>query len=498
MKKILTLALIIVGIGAGYTGASWYFGKQTETILSSHYDKMLETSPYIKLVERDYQRGLFASEETLILEFFGNVQSAAGDQGGDKKPPEQDKQLLLTVKSHIQHGPFPGFSTLAAATTTSDVLFPEAIKQDAAQVLGDKRPFSQTTTIFFDGAGHTSFSSPKFDVEFPSPQESNGKTLSITWEGFQGDMDFSPDMKQLTFRAKAPSLKVSDSDGFHATLTDLRLEGDQEKIFDDIATLFSGSQRASIAEISFVVPNSGDEPFIIKQLSYDLDLPRDGDYIDLVERMGIESLQIGKDNMGPIHFDYSFKHLHTRAVAEISQTFMGIYSDPDLLAAGGEAFARELMPQLMQHAETILDNAPEFHIDRLSFANAEGEANLQATLTLNGLRLQEILANPAIAIAKLEAIGEAHLEEKMVLELLRNPPGKSKMALANLSPEELEAQSQMMASQFQEQVAMLTEMGYITREGSLLKTHAEFKGGQLLVNGKPFMPIPAQDGSTIQ
>jgi hypothetical protein len=31
-------------------------------------------------------------------------------------------------------------------------------------------------------------------------------------------------------------------------------------------------------------------------------------------------------------------------------------------------------------------------------------------------------------------------------------------------------------------------MGYVTRDGGLLKTNAEFKAGKLLINGKPFMP----------
>jgi uncharacterized protein YdgA (DUF945 family) len=76
----------------------------------------------------------------------------------------------------------------------------------------------------------------------------------------------------------------------------------------------------------------------------------------------------------------------------------------------------------------------------------------------------------------------------MVLELLRNPPGEAEMGSADSSAEELEARSRMMVAQFQQQVAMFSDQGYLTREGGLLKTNAVFKEGQLLVNGKPFPP----------
>jgi uncharacterized protein YdgA (DUF945 family) len=497
MKKIATLALIIAVMGAGYTATSWYFGKQTEATLNTHYSKMLQSAPYVTIIDRDYRRGIFSSEVIMTLELFSHFHDKGLDTNSDT-PSVGKKPIQLRVQTQIQHGPFPGMSTLAAAATTSHLQLPEEMRQDASELLGDKSPFTQNTTILFDGSGTASFSSPKFNFDISDPQSRVGESLSVAWEGFQGDVRFSADMKHITMNAKAPSLKISDNDGMRVSLSDLRLEGDQAQIFDDIAILLSGSQRLSVGEVAMVIPESGDLPFVMKGFSYRIDLPRDGEFIDLVERMGIERLQIGKDSLGPIHFDYSFKHLHTRAVAEISQAFMKLYTDPNLLTGDRGAFAEQLMPVLMQHAETILDNGPTFHIDRLSFANAEGEANLTGRVALNGLTLPEILANPAIVLTKMEANGELQLEEKMVLELLRNPPGKEKIEIANLSPEELEAQSQVITAQFQQQVTAFTEIGYITREGSLLKSHVRFKAGELLVNGKPFMPMGIQQPTPMQ
>jgi len=272
-------------------------------------------------------------------------------------------------------------------------------------------------------------------------------------------------------------------------MSDMRIIGDQQRIFDDIALLYPGSQRMSIGEVAITVPESSRKPLIMKQLTYDIDLPLDGDYIDLIARFGVDNLQLGKDAIGPLHLDYSFKHLHARSLAEISQTFMGFYTDPTLLSGDGEALTAQLMPVLNEHGATILSNAPEFHIDRISFANANGESNLAARVKLTDLNLEEAMANPFVLLSKLEASGELSLQEEMILEMLRNPPGKEEMGLAELSPEELEAQTQMMSAQFRQQVAMLTDQGYLIREGKLLKSNVEFKAGQLLVNGKPFMPM---------
>jgi uncharacterized protein YdgA (DUF945 family) len=493
MKKIAILALVIVGIGAGYTASAWFFGKQAEANLSAQYDHVLETASYIEIVDRDYQRGIFESDETLTLELFRQLietMSKQADDGGQAAPI--DKPLRLTIHTHIQHGPLPGFSNLAAAVIDSELVLPEEVKQDVAKLLGDKSPFSEHTIIHYDGTGYATFTSPKFEVSLPEPTGETNNVLNIAWQGIDGEMTFSADLKHTSMKALAPLLTLSSSDGFNIRLSDMRIEGDQQRIFDDIALLFSGSQRLSIGEVAMTSPDNQQKPLVLKQLTYDIDLPSDGTFIDLNARLGMGNLQFGEDSIGPLHFDYSIKHLHARALAEISQAFMGLYSDPALLAGDSEAFAAQILPVLSTQGATIMNNAPEFHLDRVSFANTHGEASLAARVKLAALDLEEAAANPFLLISKLEASGELRLQEEMILEMLRNPPGKEEMGLSDLSPEELEAQSQMMIEQFQQQVAMLTEQGYVIREGQLLKSDLEFKEGQLLVNGIPFMPLGEQ------
>ncbi len=488
MKKVVPLVFVLAALGTGYTAASWFFGKQTEATLNAQYEKLLETAPYMEIVERDYQRGVFSSDETVTLAFFKQQMNATVSDTGDNTAAG-DKAFQLSFQTHIEHGPLPGFSTLAAATSETEILLPDEAKQDLSELLGDKKPFSFQTTILFDSSSHSSFSSPQFNITLPATKEDSDETFTLSWQGLEGEMSVSADLKQMNFSAFAPALHITDSEGLDVRLSGMQFEGENERIFDDIALYLGGTQSMSVAEIAVHMPQDDLEPLVIKQLEYGVKAPVNGDFIDFSEEFGISSVHIGKDSIGPIHMDYSLKHLHARSIAQISQAIMGLYTNPELLSADSQAIAAQLLPELQGHAETILINSPEFHIDRLSLANTKGETNLTGRVKLNELVLEEALANPLMILAHLEASGELTSQEEMVLELLRNPPGKAQMEKAAQSPEALEVQSQMMAEQFQQQVAMFTELGYITREGSLLKTNAEFKDGQLLVNGKPFMPM---------
>jgi uncharacterized protein YdgA (DUF945 family) len=489
MKKSALIIFAAVIAGSGYTAASWYFGKQTEAVVAAQYDQLLASAPYLKLVERDYQRGIFSAQEVVKLEInkkFASAAMAAYADSDDQKP------FQLELHSHIQHGPFPGFRTFAAAVTDVELRLPEPVDSELKQLLGDQSPFTQQTTIMLDGSGQTSFSSPAFEVELPAPEGQGPETLKLTWRGIQGNMDFSANMKQFRFEAQAPELLlVSQHDGVTIKVTGMSMQGDQSKLFDDIPVFFSGSQQISIDELSVDQPESPVGQLLMKGLSYEVDLPHEGEFVDLIERMSIERLSLGEESLGPIHFDYSLKRLHARAVAEVSQAFMSLYTEALSASSDEQAMAEKLMPVFMEQGKRLLEHQPEFHLDRVSLANEQGESSFSGQVKLEPFDFDQAMANPMMLITKLDAIGELDLQEEMVLALLRNPPGGAALAQDASDPEALKAEAAMRTQQFQQQVAMLSEQGYLIREGNQLKSKAAFKQGQLTINGKPFVPPQA-------
>ena len=486
MKKSALLILLAAVAGSGYTAASWYFGKQTQAIVDTQYEQLLISAPYLEIVERDYQRGLFSSRETVKLAINTQLTGASGQADAEAGAQEP---LHLMLHSEIQHGPFPGFSGFAAAVSDTRVSLPESVDADLKQLLGEQDPFVQHTTIRLDGSGHASFSSPAFELELPAPEGGADDKLKLTWRGIEGSMDFSPNMQQFALDAVAPELVfASEREGVTIKLTGISLQSEQQKVFDDIPVFYTGSQQVSFDEVSLELPETGAGALQMKQVSYAVDLPRQGEFVDMVERMSIQSLRLGEDKLGPIHFDYSLKHLHARAVAEMSQAFMSLYTDAMTTQGDSEAMLQALMPVFAEQGTKLLQQQPEFHLDRVSLSNDQGESSFSGRVRLSDFDLQQAMANPMFLLSKLDASGELDLQESMVVELLRNPPGSAAMAQQVDDPETLKSESEMRAMQFQQQVAMLTEQGYLTREGDRLRSSAEFKQGQLLINGKPFMP----------
>jgi uncharacterized protein YdgA (DUF945 family) len=483
MKKIASMTLTFALIGVAYTASAWFLGKNVEASIDEQYNNLSASQPYIRVVKREYQRGIFQSEETVTLSLVSNLPSSTANQDG-LPGGASDRPMELTLHTRIQHGPFPGFSTLGAATSETELVLSDESKAGMAKLLGDANPFLQHSVIHFDGSGTARFSSPRFDFSFPGK---GSQIHHIAWEGVEGSMDFTPGVKSFTLHMQAPKLEITDAQGGAISLDHIVFEGDQQQMFQDLPYLYSGTSHFAIGKISV---NDGEGklgPMAINQLVYDVELPLQGDYLDLITRVGTDGLTIDKDSFGPAHMDISFRHIHARAAAELNKQLMLFYTDPALQSSNPKELAGLLLSQLKQNAETILANDPQINIDRISFSNPDGEAKLAARVKLIDITLEEV-ANPMMMLMKLEATGNLTLPEEMIVQLLRNPPFAKQAKFADLTPEEIKARGQAAAKQFQQQVAMLTEQGYLNREDNLIKTSMAFKAGQLTINGKPFSP----------
>ena len=279
----------------------------------------------------------------------------------------------------------------------------------------------------------------------------------------------------------APKLEVFDGKGVTVVMTGLRFEGEQKRIFDDEPLLYAGTQRFTLAQMSVTDKNGTVAPVLFKQVAYDIAMPVNGEFIDMVAKMGAEGVQIGEQNYGPAHYDFSLKHLHARTTAKLYRAMMKMYSDPAMLAAAGSP-ATALAP-LAEPGLELLKHNPEFRIDRLSFRTPQGEAAVSASARLKDAKPED-LANPMMLIAKLEAGADLSLPES----LLGNMSGGAMHAAgedAKPDPEMAAMQAQMI----EQQLAGFAGQGYITRANGLVRSKIEFRDGQLTVNGKPFNPM---------
>lgn len=470
MKKPLSLAIGAAVVALAYPASAWFLGTRVEATLAEQYHSFDE-QPYVKLVSRDFQRGLFASTETAVLELvtpaeLSGLKQEEGAQDAAAKPAEP---IRITLRTEIKHGPLPGFSTLAAAVADTELVLTPEQQQEVAKVLGDKKPLQIHTVFSLFGGGKSTASSPAFALDLP--KGTDGKTSHLSWNGLQMDIDFSSHMKHYTVKADAPGFEIKDDQGAQAQITGMHIEGEQTRLFDDVKGFYSGTTKMSVAQVSFVdakEAEGGEEaaksPLLLKQMTYDAAIPVNGDFIDLIGKIGVETAQFGAQNYGPVHYDFSLRHLHARSTAELYQALMKWYANPARLANKEIGKQFDGMDVLREPALALLKYSPEFHIDRISFKSPQGEAQVSASAKLGALTPDE-LANPFMMVGKLNVNADLALPEELLGDTMRA-----------------------------EQRASFVDQGYVTRDGNILRSKIAFANGQLTVNGKPFSPMAMGGG----
>ncbi|TVO58836.1 YdgA family protein [Denitromonas halophila] len=479
MKKTW-LALLAVPVVA-YPAAAWYLGSQVESTLSAQY-KQVETLPYMKVVERTYERGVFSATESVTVELFGAMMQAVQQATPDAPPAEP---MRISFRSQIQHGPFAG-GTLAAAVVDSELVLDAATQAEVAKLFGNNKPLTGHTVFKLDGSGTATVLSPAFASQFAKPE--TGEPVNIAWEGIRATVDFAPGMSRYTMNGEAPKLEVKDPAGAHMLMTGMRFTGEQQRMFEDEPLLFSGKQRITIDAMQMNIPEEDAGQVSFKQISYDIDMPVQGDFIDMSARMGAEIVDISGTNYGPAHYDLSLKHLHARTIAKLYRVLLEAYSNPAMM--GPDADPQLALAPLAEPAMALLGHNPSFSLDRLSFTTPHGNAHLDLRASAPGIT-PEAMANPGLIMAVLDAGANIALPEALLLSMAKDRASAQIAAMSEtgtVSDDDLH----MVTAQFEGKLQELSGQGFITRDGGVVKSTMAFKNGQLTVNGKPFNPMAMQ------
>ncbi|WP_018413297.1 YdgA family protein [Methyloversatilis thermotolerans] len=480
MKKKLLFALV-VALPLAYAGASWHLGQRIEASHDKQAAQYASGLPNVKLIKREYQRGVFSSTETVTMELMGDVARAMADAGQAGMKP-----LLLTVRTDIRHGPWLGGGLFDAGLARSELVLEGEAAQAVRKVFGDNKPLSVRTVYHFAGGGHSDVDSPAFKWDIAS--EDPADALQIAWDGLHLEVDFEEGMTRYTMKGQAPRLELSDAAGGRAVIAGMALSGEQARLFDDEPLLYSGSQRFTIDSISVSDPDGRLPRMDAAKLVYGVDITRDGDFIDGVARIASERMKVQDHDYGPAHYDFSMRHLHARTAARLYRGFLEATSDPATMNDPAALQAR--MGTLMGPAIELLGHAPVLSIDRLSFSTPEGPASLNARVSLSGVTPDDF-ANPLGLLARLDASGALSLPENLVRGLLveRSRAQVLQIVGEDADPDEVNAYAQ---SQYEQQIAPLLERGYVTRDQGQLALRLAFAKGQLTVNDKPFDPAALQ------
>ncbi len=490
-RLTVVAASLAAVIAVGYPATAWYLGKQIET---AHGDAraMIATQPYLKVASHSYERGLFSASETTTIEIpaalFRMPQAKADDsadpadsgtEGAEASKQEKPAAppFRFTVKTTIQHGPLPGFAKLAAGSETSTIEFDEPLRTKLQEAFGTAQPFDIRTTYDFQGGGRSTFASQPF--KFLLPGNTSESKAMLTGERVEMVMEFSKGLAEYSLRGTAPRFAISEPGGTNLVMSGAAIDSQLKRVFPEDPLLYAGSQKITVAELS-ITPADGAsdtkgpaQKLALKEIAYDVQMPVSGAFIDMIAKMGASTVQVGEQNYGPAHYDFSLKHLHARKLATLSHGLMALYAKPEIFADQGKLL--QALATLKAPFFDLLADGPVFSIDRIAFHTADGDANLSASVKLADAKPEDF-SNPLMLLAKLEAAVEVTLPASLIQNL----------AAGDSESDEEKQQTTATAGQT---IENLVQQGFATREGNAIKSRLSFKTGQLLVNDKPLNPL---------
>ena len=127
--RILVLGVVVVL--AAYAGATYHHASKAEAAALDWSQRLSRSSPVLKVVASDYQRGFMRSTQNIVID-LGPTPFAGG------------KAPTITVRNVIYHGPFPGFANLGIARIDHSLVFDEATAKELAKAFGDLPPLVGT------------------------------------------------------------------------------------------------------------------------------------------------------------------------------------------------------------------------------------------------------------------------------------------------------------------------------------------------------------------
>lgn len=469
MTRARKAGLAVLLLAILYPLAAWFLGMQVESALGKQYDKLAEQG-LVSVVSRDYQRGIFSASETLTLAFSPALSRALShDPGAAAAAP-----VRMVIRSRILHGPLPGARSIGAALAYSELHLDDASRARIADVIKIQGPLTGRVRFGFFGSSNAHMAIPAFTL---SMHDKTQRPLRISGDAATLDSDFSADRSRYAVDLDLPQAEMQAADA-RIHLNGLRYRTDAKRVFEEGSRLYATAAQLTLDTFEVGPPNGAGKIVSIQKIDYRSDMPRDGDYLDVIVKFAAAGFEMGGQNYGPVYYDFALQHLQARALDALSRGSEH-FSRLAMLGQAASAPANMLAP-FQEPLRNLLANQPSFRIERLQFRGPQGEALLTAELHFKDARTEDF-ANPGALLGKLDLKADVTAPEAMLAGMLQGH------AAAANDPQQ-PATPQSMAAQ---QLAMLAQQGYIERGGGLVKTHVAFTGGKLTLNGKPFGPAMA-------
>jgi uncharacterized protein YdgA (DUF945 family) len=473
MKSYLTAAGVLLLL---LVAAPWGVGKLAEKRVNSALDELVKAAPYLGIVEQNWERGWFTSEQEVTVEVFGpwlralNSKAVQDELGkAQAAPPAREESesasevlpetpaeapaaatspIKFTVRNHIVHGPVLWFSGLGIARVDSKLVLPETVRVELTKLFGGESPLQVSTRVRFFGGGTTTFSGDARKLELP------GEGGSLSYEAFKLKVGYSAHLDDIDAHGKWPRFEFTHQvRGTSILLEDAAISGTSHRVRGD---LYDGDFDLSIDKSRVV--GADKQVTEVADLHYLVDTTIDDDFMDIALKIGsgavkareIEQLGVSFEE---VHYDFTVRRLHVDTLVKMTAAIKASYTTPVTNAADVDA---AMVQPMKEYGLELLKHDPELVIDQIGVATPDGDAYIKGIFKLKGVTEQDVSAGVMGLFGKVEADIKFEMAQKLV--------GKIPNGLAA--------------------VATAIDQGYVKRERDQIVSHLEFKQGVLKINGK--------------
>jgi uncharacterized protein YdgA (DUF945 family) len=433
---------VLIGVIAGlvllYPAMVWLIGFSIEKRFDESSAQVSERAPYVTVVEQHFHRGWYSSQHEATLEF-----GAAG------AAPPPFAAFRITVRSVIHHGPICGLNCFGLARVDTRLEFtgqPQLALVNIRSRLG------------FFGGGSSTVSSPAVkDVTLTDGAH-------VSWGGAAATSSYGAHYDSYGIHLTLPHAAYSRVNGEGLEVTAAAFDTHSMRA---LRSLYLGDSSLDLGRLAFARAG-GTASFSMSGAHSESHSSASQGYMTLSTKNGTGAIVMAPVTLSGVHFDFTFRHLDMESLERLSaalrDTNAGAASAP--ADRSGKIFA-----VLKQQGAALLLHQPQIAIDRVSIANADGEALLTGSVQLSDVAPTDFAAgaDPAAVMQKLDVDLDLTFDDAM----LKNLPGTGETAVARIQ--------------------VLADQGLVTRENGKVHTKILFHHGRTTFNGKTFRPpgIPA-------
>ncbi len=493
MKKITIIVLVLLAVLAV---APWGIGQLAEKRVNAGLDRLVLEAPYLSIVERNWTRGWFRSEQQVTFELVGPwaramnpaavledfkkaqaegeaamaAEEAAQAAPADSEPvpaaepapagepdaaapPETPAEaapvppIRITMRNEILHGPVLWPASLGIARVNTKVDLGPEVRKKIMEFFGTDEPVRMSTRVGFFGGGTTRLYGDGRSIKL------KGSAGTLEYDDYKLDISYSGDLDDIDGEGSWPQFKLSNPDGSWVVVDKMSLTSTSDRIRGD---LYDTDFRFAVDRVR--VRGTDESESVIEGVHYVLDTTADKEFLNVSAKLGsgsikTKALEEMKLEVNEVHYDFTVRRLHAETLAKLSTEFKEMYGMPIATVADMDAV---MMAPLKKYGFELLKYDPEFVFDRIGLSTPDGDGYIKGVVRLKGVTPQDLEVGFMTLVGKLDVDINIEVAQKLIEKV---PSGATSAGAA-------------------------IDAGYLKRDGDKLVSHIEFRKGELKVNGK--------------